>query len=161
MQSALENSEDALDTVRGDVIAACFVVDRFMLEKHGAEAIVCARFVRVGDLSNDRSLECAFIGAGYRAWLHPSAALAHSQDSRFADCPRPALRHLDACLFSSRPPTYVSSISMMPCNFSRLGPHASRRRCKTNHALFCVIPISLASSMEEMPLRAVTSRYIA
>src|ERR1700704_6033208 len=93
MQSALENSEDALDTVRGDVIAACFVVDRFMLEKHGAEAIVCARFVRVGDLSNDRSLECAFIGAGYRAWLHPSAALAFPRQP-FCRLPAPSVTPL-------------------------------------------------------------------
>ena len=40
-------------------------------------------------------------------------------------------------------------------------PHASRNRPKTNHAVFCVTPISFAIWSEEMPLRAVTSEYIA
>ena len=45
--------------------------------------------------------------------------------------------------------------------FNGLSADSSRKRCKTNHADFCVMPISLESCIEEMPLRAVTSRYIA
>ena len=40
----------------------------------------------------------------------------------------------------------------MPRSFSSFGPHASRSRCSTGGADFCVIPISLASCNEEMPL---------
>ena len=38
---------------------------------------------------------------------------------------------------------------------------ASRKRCRTNHADFCVMPISFDSCRLLMPLRAVTSRYMA
>jgi hypothetical protein len=44
-------------------------------------------------------------------------------------------------MFLAVPPMYASSIS--------------------NHADFCVMPISFASCIDEMPLRAVTTRYIA
>jgi hypothetical protein len=38
---------------------------------------------------------------------------------------------------------------------------AERMRCKTNHADFCVMPISFANCRLLMPFLAVTTRYIA
>src|ERR1019366_10546393 len=73
------------------------------------------------------------------------------------------LTFLGPCLVASWPPTKPSATSTVPRSLpSGLSgpPHASRRRPRTNHADFCVIPISLASCKLEMPLRAVTSRYI-
>jgi hypothetical protein len=49
-QAAFENGENAFDTVCGDVAAyelPCFMIDRFMLKSQGAEAIICASFIRV------------------------------------------------------------------------------------------------------------------
>ena len=82
-------------------------------------------------------------------------------DDRRELCPRfdLALGEFSCCQF------LVGEMLSDYRNYERIQPlqgvTASRRRWSMNHADFWVTPISLPSCKLEMPLRAVTSRYMA
>jgi hypothetical protein len=98
-QAALENRENAFDPVSGDIAAdelARFMIDRFMLESQGAEAVIRASFIRVNcgtdfDLPNDCSLNRSLIGASDRLGDDPAPALTHSQDRCLANRAPPSI----------------------------------------------------------------------
>jgi hypothetical protein len=69
--ASFENRENTFDSVSGDVAAhelSRFMIDRFMLERQGVEAVICTSFIRVNcrtgfDLPNDCSLNRSLIRA--------------------------------------------------------------------------------------------------
>jgi hypothetical protein len=93
-QPALENSENALDAIGGHVVADIFpltVIDRIVIEGHASNADISARFVGMDsrtslDILEDRGLDCLRVRSGDWHGDCPSAALAHPENGRFADC---------------------------------------------------------------------------
>ena len=88
--------------------------------------------------------------------------LAHAEDDGFPRVTAPDLDGLLRFMFIRLAAFKggFSSISTMPQSGSLGSLQASLRRCSMNHAEDCRMPISLANRTLEMPLRAVTSRYM-
>src|ERR1700730_8941369 len=99
---ALENRENAFDTVCSNIVAgelSSFVIDRCMVESQHIEALICASFIRVNcgtgfDLPNDCSLHRTLVTASDGLGDNPAAALAHSQDRSLADRATPGITPL-------------------------------------------------------------------
>jgi len=170
INSALHDRKHAFNPVGGHAIADVFalaVIDRIVIEGQAGNADIRAGFVCVDgranfDILKDCGLDRLRIRSGDRHGDRSAAALAHTENWRLSDCPASGMELLALMLigFFAADERFIKS--MMPASFLRSEPpQASRSRCKTNQADFWVIPISLASCIEEMPLRAVTSRYIA
>ena len=71
----------------------------------------------------------------------------------FSNGAAPAFQSLRFVLFAVLPADIGFVVSTIPRRVSGSVPQASRRRCRTNHADFCVMPISEKLRLVEMPLR--------
>ena len=100
--------------------------------------------------------------SGNRHGDRSTAALTHPEDGVFSDGTAPGFQFL-AFVFVGFLAADVGFVAFdNPAKHLEIGRRsASRMRRRTNQADFCVIPISFDSCMDEMPLRAVTSRYMA
>jgi hypothetical protein len=101
-QTALENGENALDSVRGngtsDVLTGA-VIDRFVSEGTGFDPVISPGFIRVEhrtgfDTLGDDILDGFFVGVGNRNCNRATAALAQTKNRRFANGPAPGFELL-------------------------------------------------------------------
>lgn len=110
-QTALENGEDAFNSVRGNGTAHIFtgaVIDRFVPKGTGFDPVICPGFVciehRTGfDALRDRVLDSGFVGVGDRNRNRPAPALAHTKNSRLADSSASCLQLLGFVLVLFNP----------------------------------------------------------
>jgi hypothetical protein len=101
-QAALENRENALNSVGGHVVSnilASAMVDSIMAEAKIANARICASFVGMQgrsdfDVLMDSGLNCFFICALDRRYDRSTAAFAHPKNGRLADCAATSLELL-------------------------------------------------------------------
>jgi hypothetical protein len=94
-QTALEDGENAFNSIRGNGASHIFtraVIDGFVFKGAGLDAIISASFIRVEhragfDALGDRILDGCFVGVSNGNGNRAAAALAHTEDGRFADGP--------------------------------------------------------------------------
>jgi hypothetical protein len=110
-EAALENRENALNSVGGHVVSNIFasaMVDSIMAEARVANARICASFVGMQgrsdlDMLMNSGLNCFLICALDRRCDRSAAALAHPKNGRLADCSATRLELLVFVLVSLDP----------------------------------------------------------
>lgn len=169
IDAALEDGPNAFDAVGRDAIAhelASAVIDGLVIKCECSQALIAAVLICVQDRSRfnarlDFGLKRCRITSADWLCLGPAIAFPHAENCRLADRATSGMELLVLVLV----PFHPADVGLIDFNdaasFSNLSPQASRSRPRMNQAVFCVTPISLASCIDEIPLRAVTTRYIA
>jgi hypothetical protein len=101
-QAALEHGENTFNSVSGDGAANIFtsaVIDSFVLERAGLDAVIGPGFIRVEHRADfnalrDRGLDGCLVGASNRNGNRSAAALAHTENGCFSDSPAPGFQLL-------------------------------------------------------------------
>ena len=155
-----------MDVIRADAMTSAVIHVMVLKAYHAAVAAVAAVLVRVdrlagGNMLRDGGLERVLVSAIYRLCDGLSATLAHPEHRLLPGraATRPAL------LVGVHVPFLPTDVSLV--NFDdaaqlpevlavRLAESAQHEPC-----VFWVTPISFESCTDEIPLRAVITRYIA
>ena len=167
VNAALKNGKDAFDAVCRHVVAdelGCAVVDRFMGE--AGEATIGRKFIgmdrRAGfDMLADFIVDYVVVGCLDWHGARAPAPLAHSEDGRLADRAAPGVQLLVRVLVGFFPADIGFVNLDDSAQLFELVAASLAEPPENEPSGFLCDADFLASCMDEMPLRAVTTRYIA